>query len=149
MVVGMAILVTLDLSPDTGSDSTKDVPLWKVMLILPLVEEFVFRLPLRRKRWIWTVWAGITAFMITTLASGLKIYDMESLVWRLPVAMVVAGWMGWLGWKWMKKIPFRMRRIIKHKVFEGKSWGEVASLMGRKCTKESVRKEFESFMKSI
>lgn len=50
---------------------------------------------------------------------------------------------------WMKKIPFRMRRIIKHKVFEGKSWGEVASLMGRKCTKESVRKEFESFMKSI
>ena len=106
MVVGMAILVTLDLSPDTGSDSTKGVPLWKVMLILPLVEEIVFRLPLRRKRWIWTVWAGTTAFMVTTLASGLKIYDMESLVWRLPVAMVVAGLMGWLGWKWMKKIPF-------------------------------------------
>lgn len=48
---------------------------------------------------------------------------------------------------WMKKIPFRMRRIIKHKVFEEKSWGEVADLMGRKSTADSVRMEFNNFMK--
>ena len=47
----------------------------------------------------------------------------------------------------MKEITFRMRRIIKHKVFEEKSWGEVAELMGRKCTADSVRMEFNNFMK--
>ena len=47
---------------------------------------------------------------------------------------------------WMKKIPFRMRRIIKHKVFEEKSWGEVAALMGKKCTADSVRMEYQRFM---
>ena len=50
--------------------------------------------------------------------------------------------------KWMKEIPFRMQRIIRYKFFNELTWEEVATLMGRKCTKESVRKEFESFMKA-
>lgn len=50
--------------------------------------------------------------------------------------------------EWMKEIPFRMQRIIRYKVFKDLTWEEVATLMGRKCTKESVRKEFEIFMKN-
>ena len=49
--------------------------------------------------------------------------------------------------EWMQDIPFRMQRIIKYKFFNELTWEEVATLMGRKCTKESVRKEFELFMK--
>lgn len=49
--------------------------------------------------------------------------------------------------EWMQEIPFRMQRIIRYKFFNGLTWEEVATLMGRKCTKESVRKEFELFMK--
>ena len=41
-----------------------------------------------------------------------------------------------------------MQRIIRYKFFNELTWEEVATLMGRKCTKESVRKEFESFMKA-
>ena len=49
--------------------------------------------------------------------------------------------------EWMQDIPFRMQRIIRYKFFKELTWEEVATLMGRKCTKESVRKEFELFMK--
>ncbi|MBS6763154.1 MAG: RNA polymerase subunit sigma-70 [Clostridium sp.] len=49
--------------------------------------------------------------------------------------------------EWMLTIPFRMRRIIDYKFFHGLTWEDVAKLMGRKCTKESVRKEYENFMK--
>ena len=49
--------------------------------------------------------------------------------------------------EWMKEIPFRMQRIIRYKFFKELTWEEVATLIGRKCTKESVRKEFELFMK--
>ena len=49
--------------------------------------------------------------------------------------------------EWMQEIPFRMQRIIKYKFFNRLSWEEVATLMGQKCTKDSVRKEPENFMK--
>lgn len=49
--------------------------------------------------------------------------------------------------EWLVTIPFRMQRIIRYKIFQEMTWGEVAKLMGRKCTKESVRKEYENFMK--
>lgn len=49
--------------------------------------------------------------------------------------------------EWMQEIPFRMRRIIKYKFFNGLSWKETAILMGSKCTENSVKKEFERFMK--
>ena len=49
--------------------------------------------------------------------------------------------------EWLQEIPFRMQRIIRYKFFKELTWEEVATLMGRKCTKESVRKEFELFMK--
>lgn len=47
---------------------------------------------------------------------------------------------------WMLTIPQRMQRIIKWRVFEGKSWEEVADKIGRKATGEGIRKEFERFM---
>lgn len=49
--------------------------------------------------------------------------------------------------EWMKTIPFRMQRIIKYKVFKGLAWEEVARLMGGKATGESVRQEFNRFMR--
>lgn len=49
--------------------------------------------------------------------------------------------------QWMLTIPMRMQRIIRYSIFEKKSWEEVARRLGGKATGESVRKEFERFMK--
>ena len=49
--------------------------------------------------------------------------------------------------EWLNGIPSRMQRIIRYSVFEGLSWGEVAIRMGRKATADSVRKEYDRFMK--
>ena len=49
--------------------------------------------------------------------------------------------------EWMKTVPFRMQRIIRYKMFEGMTWGQVAQRIGRKATADSVRKEFEKFLK--
>lgn len=48
--------------------------------------------------------------------------------------------------EWMEEVPFRMRRIIRYKFFKELTWEEVATLMGRKCTGEGIRKEFNRFM---
>lgn len=48
---------------------------------------------------------------------------------------------------WLNTIPFRMQRIIKYRVFEGMSWQQVATKLGRNASGESVRKEYESFLK--
>lgn len=47
--------------------------------------------------------------------------------------------------QWMNHIPQRMQRIIKYKVFEGLSWSQVASKLGRKATEGSVKMEFQRF----
>lgn len=49
--------------------------------------------------------------------------------------------------EWMQEIPFRMQRIIRYKFFSRLSWGEVATLMGKNCTENGVKKEFERFMR--
>lgn len=49
--------------------------------------------------------------------------------------------------EWMKDIPFRMQRIIRYKVFKDLTWEEVAKLMGRRATGDSVRMEFNNFMR--
>lgn len=48
--------------------------------------------------------------------------------------------------EWMQEIPFRMQRIIRYKFFNRLSWEEVATLIKAKSG-ESIRKEFEGFMK--
>jgi hypothetical protein len=48
--------------------------------------------------------------------------------------------------EWLPTIPFRMQRIIEYKVFNELTWDDVAKLMGRKCTANSVRMEFKRFM---
>lgn len=48
--------------------------------------------------------------------------------------------------EWMQEIPFRMQRIIRYKFFNRLSWEEVATLMGKKCTADGVRMEFQRFM---
>ena len=47
---------------------------------------------------------------------------------------------------WLVTVPPRMQRIIRYKVFDGLTWGQVAARMGRKATADSVKKEFQRFM---
>lgn len=47
--------------------------------------------------------------------------------------------------EWMNKIPVRMQRIIRYKVFEGMTWQQVAKKMGRKATEISLKKEYQRF----
>ena len=49
---------------------------------------------------------------------------------------------------WLNTVPQRMQRIIRMKIFEEMTWGEVAVRMGRKATADSVRIEFDRFMKA-
>ena len=49
---------------------------------------------------------------------------------------------------WMLTIPQRMQRIIRYRIFEELPWREVAIKMGRRATADSVRKEYENFMKA-
>ena len=48
---------------------------------------------------------------------------------------------------WMNTIPNRMQRIIRYKIFDGMTWEQAARRIGRKATGESVKKEFQRFMK--
>lgn len=49
--------------------------------------------------------------------------------------------------EWLNKIPNRMQRIIRYKIFEGKTWEQVAAKIGRKATADSVKKEYQRFLK--
>lgn len=49
--------------------------------------------------------------------------------------------------EWMLTLPSRMQRIVRYKIFEGSTWEEVAKRLGRKASGDSVRKEFEIFLK--
>ena len=47
---------------------------------------------------------------------------------------------------WLNTVPQRMQRIIRMKIFEEMTWGEVAVRMGRKATADGVKMEFRRFM---
>ena len=49
--------------------------------------------------------------------------------------------------EWMLTIPMRMQRIIRYKFFEGISWEKVAEKMGKNVNENSIKKEFERFLK--
>lgn len=49
--------------------------------------------------------------------------------------------------EWLNTIPNRMQRIIRYKVFEGRTWEQVAAKIGRKATADSVKKEYQRFLK--
>lgn len=49
--------------------------------------------------------------------------------------------------QYMNTLPKRMQRIIRFRFFEENSWEEVANHMGRNATADSVRMEFERFLK--
>lgn len=48
---------------------------------------------------------------------------------------------------WMNTIPQRMQRIIRMRIFKNLEWERIADAIGRGATGDSVRKEFERFMK--
>ena len=48
---------------------------------------------------------------------------------------------------WLNTISMRMQRIIRYRIFEELEWNDVAIRMGRKATAESVKKEYQRFMK--
>ena len=47
----------------------------------------------------------------------------------------------------IKGAPVRVQRIIRYRIFESLTWEEVAVKMGRKATAESVRKEYQRFLR--
>lgn len=49
----------------------------------------------------------------------------------------------------MEKAPARIQRIIQYKIFEGLSWNEVANKIGRGATEDSIKKEYQRFLKNI
>ena len=49
---------------------------------------------------------------------------------------------------WMNTIPNRIQRIIRYRIFEEMSWEQAARKIARKATGDSVRMEFERFMKN-
>lgn len=49
---------------------------------------------------------------------------------------------------WLLTVSPRMQRIIRYRVFEEMSWEQVAKRMGGKATGESVKKEFQRFLKA-
>ena len=49
--------------------------------------------------------------------------------------------------EWMLTIPIRMQRIIRYKIFEEMTWEQTAAKIGRKATGDSVRMEFNNFIK--
>lgn len=51
--------------------------------------------------------------------------------------------------QWLNTIPNRMQRIIRYKIFEGMTWEQVAIRIGRNATGDSVRMEYERFIKEI
>ena len=51
--------------------------------------------------------------------------------------------------EWMLTVPSRMQRIIRYRYLEGMTWEQVAAKMGRKATENSVKKEFERFLKNF
>ena len=48
---------------------------------------------------------------------------------------------------WINTIPQRMQRIIRMKIFKNLEWERIADEIGRGATGDSVRKEFERFIK--
>lgn len=49
----------------------------------------------------------------------------------------------------MKQAPARIQRIIQYKYFENMTWYQVADKIGRGATKDSIKKEFQRFLKNI
>jgi DNA-directed RNA polymerase specialized sigma24 family protein len=47
---------------------------------------------------------------------------------------------------YINRIPARMQRIIKYRLFEGESWEDVATKLGRNATGDSVRMEYKRFI---
>lgn len=47
---------------------------------------------------------------------------------------------------WLLTVSPRMQRIIRYKIFDKMTWGEVAAKMGRKATADGIRMEFQRFM---
>lgn len=50
---------------------------------------------------------------------------------------------------WLNTVPVRMQRIIRYKIFEGMTWEETATKIGKKATGDSVKKEYQRFMKGF
>lgn len=47
---------------------------------------------------------------------------------------------------WINTIPKRMQRIIRYKFFQGLTWEQTATKIGRKATAEGIRMELQRFL---
>ncbi len=72
---------------------------------------------------------------------------LETEEWRLEERKAAAETIKGQVEAWMATIPMRMQRIIRYKVFDGMTWEQVATKIGKNATGEGVRKEYERFMR--
>lgn len=49
--------------------------------------------------------------------------------------------------KWMPTTPIWLQRVIRYKLFQGKTWDEVSAKMGEGKSGDSYRMRFERYMK--
>lgn len=49
--------------------------------------------------------------------------------------------------KWISTAPIWLQRVIRYKLFQGKTWDEVAAKMGEGKSGDSYRMRFERYMK--
>lgn len=86
-------------------------------------------------------------FRITGFGSGTySDADIRKLEKILQERQVEAARLRVLTEEWVNTIPARMRLVVQLRYFNGLSWSEVATKMGRGITPDGIRMEFRRFM---
>ena len=111
----MALLITFDLGQGGAETSRSSMPpegvsakafLWLLIFLPPVLEEFLFRYPLRRTRWALTLWSTVAAYLLVSALAGVRAIEPQGLLWRLALGGVVGLAVGLGGWRYALKINF-------------------------------------------
>ena len=114
--IAMALLITFDLGQGGAEDTTRaSMPpegvsakafLWLLIFLPPVLEEFLFRYPLRRTRWVLTLWSTVVAYLLVSALAGCTGIEAQGLLWRLALGGAVGLAVGLGGWRYALKINF-------------------------------------------
>ena len=102
--IAMALLITFDLGQGGAEDTTRaSMPPEGVS---PVLEEFLFRYPLRRTCWVLTLWSTVVAYLLVSALAGVRGIEAQGLLWRLALGGAVGLAVGLGGWRYALKINF-------------------------------------------
>jgi len=114
--IAMALLITFDLGQGGAENTTRaSMPpegvsakafLWLLIFLPPVLEEFLFRYPLRRTRWVLTLWSAVAAYLLVSALAGVRGLEPQGLLWRLALGGAVGLAVGLGGWRYALKINF-------------------------------------------